>query len=196
MLTRLGPAAEDADLVQALAAADVDALALCYERYGEIAYAVALRVLGDAGIAEDVVQESFLKLWNSASRFDPARGSVRAWLLTMVRNSAIDRMRGRGAHERRELELINAELVPAGGNAADPSLQVSLSVERDAVKDALSRLPPEQRQAIELAYFGGYTQAEIAGLTNVPLSTVKGRMRLALEKLHSYLEGRGLMDER
>jgi RNA polymerase sigma-70 factor, ECF subfamily len=196
VLSRIGSAADDAEIGRALAAADVDALALLYDRYGAIAYSVAVRVLGDPGLAEDIVQESFLKLWNNASSFDANRGSLRSWLLTSVRNRAIDQLRGRGGHERREIDLAGVETIPAAGEGADPWREVSVAMERDAVGEALSRLPVEQRQAVELAFYGGYTQREIAEISKVPISTVKGRMRLALEKLHSYLEGKGLLDER
>ena len=182
----------DPDLAAQLAAGSQPALAELYDRYGPLAYSVAFRVLGDPGRAEDAVQEAFLKIWNGAASFDVRRGSLRGWLLTSVRNRSIDYLRGRGAHERRELELqpTLAESAPH----SDPWREVSLSLERAAVREAMSSLPPEQREAIELAYFGGYSHKEIAGMTSVPLSTVKGRMRLALEKLSSYLLGRGLVD--
>lgn len=195
MLTRLGPAASDTEIGRALAAADVDALAIIYDRYGALAYSVAVRILGDAKLAEDIVQESFLRLWNNASTFDTGKGSLRGWLLTSVRNRAIDQLRGRGAHERRELDLENAKSLPAAGTGADPWRDVAAGIERDVVRDALARLPVEQKQAVELAFYGGYTYREIAEISRVPLSTVKGRMRLALEKLHSYLEGKGLLNE-
>ena len=156
---------------------------------------MAVRVLGDARLAEDIVQEAFLKLWNSASAFDAGKGSLRAWLLTSVRNRAIDQLRGRGAHERREVDLDSAGSVSASGVGADPWREVAAALERDAVRDALARLPVEQKQAVELAFYAGYTYREIAEISRVPLSTVKGRMRLALEKLHSYLEGKGLLNE-
>lgn len=196
VLSRLGSAAGDAELGRALAAADVDALALLYDRYGAIAYSVAVRVLGDPGLAEDIVQESFLKVWNNAASFDPNRGSLRSWLLTSVRNRAIDQLRGRAAHEREEVDLSGAEPQQPDAPGADPWREVSLTMERDAVSEALRRLPIEQKQAVELAYYGGYTQREIAEISKVPVSTIKGRMRLALEKLHSYLEGKGLVDDR
>jgi RNA polymerase sigma-70 factor (ECF subfamily) len=182
----------DPDLAAGLAAGNQDALAELYDRYGRLAYSVALRVLGDAGRAEDVVQDAFLKLWNNAAQFDVARGSLRTWLITAVRNRSIDTLRGRGAHERQEREL-KPEL-QASGPASDPWRDVSNSLEQIAIREALNILPAEQRQAVELAYFGGYSQSEIADMARVPLSTVKGRMRLALEKLSSYLKGRGLID--
>src|SRR6202521_1537426 len=182
----------DPDLVAQLAAGSQEALAELYDRYGRLAYAVALRVLGDPGRAEDAIQEAFLNIWNHAGSFDVRRGSLRTWLLTSVRNRSVDYLRGRGAHERQELELQPAQA--EAGPRSDPWREVSLSLERSAVREAMSSLPAEQRQAIELAYFGGYSHREIAEVTRVPLSTVKGRMRLALEKLSSYLQGRGLVD--
>ena len=182
----------DTDLVAQLAAGSHEALAELYDRYGRLAYSVALRVLGDPGRAEDAVQEAFLKIWNHASSFDARRGSLRTWLLTSVRNRSIDYLRGRGAHERQELELQPA--LPEVAPRSDPWREVSLSLERSAVREAMSNLPAEQRQAVELAYFAGYSHREIAEMTHVPLSTVKGRMRLALEKLSSYLQGKGLID--
>ena len=182
----------DADLAVVLAAGNQDALLELYDRYAGLAYAVAMRVLGDPGRAEDVVQEAFLKIWTNATGFDPKKGSLRTWLITAVRNRSIDYLRGRGAHERQELELPQ-ELAGSGARS-DPWREVSLSLERMAVREAVGSLPAEQRQAVQLAYFGGYSQSEIADMTHVPLSTVKGRMRLALEKLSSYLKGRGLID--
>ncbi len=181
----------DSELAVALAAGSQDALAELYDRYSSLAYGIALRVLGDPGRAEDAVQEAFLNVWNRAAAFDPARGSLRSWLLTAVRNRSIDYLRGRGAHERQEQEL---QPVAATVALSDPWHEVSLKLERDAVREAMTSLPPEQRQALELAYFGGYSQHEIANLTRVPLGTVKGRIRLALEKVSSYLRGRGLVD--
>lgn len=196
MLSGAGSAPSDVEVGRGLAAADVGALAVLYDRYGSLAYGVAQRILGDAGMAEDVVQESFLKLWRNAAAFDPDRGSLRSWLIASVRNRAIDQLRGRGRHESREADLAAAENTVQADARTDPWREVSMALERDAVTDALRRLPAEQKQAIELAYYGGYSQREIAEIAKVPLSTVKGRMRLALEKLHSYLEGKGLFDER
>ena len=182
----------DTQLGAALAAGDTTALEELYDRYGSLAYSVSVRILGDPGKAEDVVQDAFLRLWNSGS-FDPAKGSLRTWLMTAVRNRSIDYLRGRGGHERFEKEI--PETVAASGMGSDPWREVSASLERDAIKEALAILPAEQRQTVELAYFGGYSHREIADMIRVPLSTVKGRMRLAMEKLHSYLQGRGFVYE-
>jgi RNA polymerase sigma-70 factor (ECF subfamily) len=181
---------DDRDLAAALAAGDQAALAELYDRYGGLAYSVALRILGDSGTAEDCVQDAFLKLWRGSSAFDAGRGSLRTWLVAAVRNRSIDLLRGRAAHERQELQLMP----DVGSHDSGPEEEAAASVERAAVRAALADLPAEQRRTVELAYFGGYTQGEIAEITGVPLSTVKGRMRLALEKLASYLKGRGLVD--
>lgn len=195
MLSRVGSWVSDVELAQALASGDLNAMSTLYARYGALAYSVAIRVLGDPGLAEDTVQESFLKLWRSAARFDASRGSLRGWLLTLVRNRAIDQLRGRGAQEKREIDLTSVDALQGAGAAPDPWREVSFAMERDAIREALARLPVGQREAVELAYYSGYTLREIAEIANVPLSTIKGRMRLALDKLHSYLEGKGLFDD-
>ena len=190
MAIRVLTGLDDQELARGLAAGEVGALEGLYDRYGRLAYAVAYRVLGDAGRAEDVVQDCFLKLWNSRRGFDAERGSLRTWILTSVRNRSIDYTRGRAAHERREREIpATIELI---GPGSDPWSEVAQRMEAEAMLEALASLPAEQRQVIELAYYGGYTQNEIAEQKQVPLSTVKGRTRLALEKLHSYLLARGM----
>ena len=131
----------DPDLVAQLAAGSQEALAELYDRYGRLAYSVALRVLGDPGRAEDVVQEAFLRIWNHAASFDARRGSLRTWLLTSVRNRSIDYLRGRGAHERQELGLEPA--LAEVGLRSDPWREVSLSIERTAVREAMGNLPAE-----------------------------------------------------
>ena len=179
----------EAETVSRMRQGDVDALAAIYDLYGDLAFSVALRLLGDQQKAEDVTQEAFLSLWQHAGSFDVAKGSLRGWLMTIVRNRAIDVLRGRGA--RSEVPLI--ELAPVYGSGPDPWQAVAASLEAQAVREAMASLPVEQRQVVELAYFGGYTHREIADVVRLPLGTVKGRMRLALEKLHSYLVGRGLV---
>ena len=196
MLSRVGSGISDVELAKALASGDLNALDTLYTRYGALAYSVAVRVLSDPGLAEDTVQESFLKLWSSAAGFDASRGSLRGWLLTLVRNRAIDQLRSRGAKEKREVDLTGVEALPGSAASPDPWREVSFAMERDAVREALARLPVAQREAVELAYYSGYTLREIAEMAKVPLSTIKGRMRLALDKLHSYLDGKGLLDDR
>jgi RNA polymerase sigma factor (sigma-70 family) len=182
----------DLELAAALTAGDMAALDTLYVRYGRLAYSLALRILGDPGRAEDVVQEAFVKIWSRAPSFDAARGSLRTWVLTIVRNSAVDQLRHASGRERDELALL-AE-IPAQGEGSDPWREVAEALERKSVRDALRALPAEQRQVIELAYFGGYSQVEISRMLGIPLGTIKSRTRLAHEKLCSYLQGRGLTD--
>ena len=188
-----GDQGREAGLAAGLAAGNHEALAELYDRYATVAYGVAMRVLGDPGRAEDAVQDAFMNVWNHAASFDAERGSLRAWLLTSVRNRSIDYLRGRGGRDRERERELHPEVAYAL-SPSDPWREVALSLERTAVRDAMASLPAEQRQVIELAYFGGYTHAEIADMARVPLGTVKGRMRLALEKMGSYLRGRGLVD--
>lgn len=187
-----GSSPSDVELAAALADGREEALAQLYDRYGGLVYSVALRILGDPARAEDAVQESFFSVWNNAGRFDANRGSLRAWLVTTARNRSIDYIRGRGGRERRE-QGLEGETVSAD-TTSDPWRELSRSMERTAVREAVASLPAEQRKAIELAYFDGYSCREIAELTQAPLGTVKGRLRLGLEKMASYLQGRGLLD--
>src|ERR1700674_6085009 len=144
----MGPAASeglaDPDLVAQLAAGSQEALAELYDRYGRLAYSVALPVLGDPGRAEDVVQEAFLRIWNHAGSFDVSRGSLRTWLLTAVRNRAVDYLRGRGAHERQELELQPA--LAEVGPRSEPWREGSLPHDGTAGREAMSSPPAQQRQ--------------------------------------------------
>lgn len=183
---------DDRQLAARLARGDESALAEVYDLHAGIAYGLALKILSDPGRAEDAVQDAFLKLWQSAGSFDNGRGSLRGWLLTIVRNRAIDLLRGREGHHRQAQEL--PEALPADLETTDPFRQVSQRIEGEEVRQALHNLTPEQRQVVELAYWGGYSQREIAEMIRIPIGTVKGRMRLALEKLSSYMEVRGLLD--
>lgn len=172
---------------------DGDAVAHLYAEYGGIAYAAALAVLHDPARAEEAVQDSFMKIWRNSHRFDPERGSMKTWVLTTVRNRSVDYLRGRHAHERQELQLPGD--AQATGLGADPWRHVASLVDRSALQDGLSKLPWPQREAIELAYFHGYRHPEIARLQRVPLSTVKGRIRLGIKKLHLYIQAQGLVFE-
>jgi RNA polymerase sigma-70 factor, ECF subfamily len=142
-------------------------------------------VLNDAGAAEDVVQESFLAVWRQAERFDAGRGSVRTWLCTIVHNRALDRLRGRRGRSRLDVSM---EAAP-GLAVPDSWEQVAEGLTRDAVRRALDQLPQEQRETVDLAYYGGLSQTEISQRMEVPLGTVKGRTRLALRRLHQLLAG-------
>jgi RNA polymerase sigma-70 factor (ECF subfamily) len=175
----------DGALLTAIQARDPDALGHLYDQYGRLAFALAYRMLGERGVAEDVVQEAFLNVWRRAESFQPGRGSVRSWLLSIVHNLAIDRRRGR---YRRELSDLPLEVVDYSlEDANDPFETVAESLAADQVRAALSALPDDQRQAIELAYFAGLTHHEIAERLDAPLGTVKGRLRLGLRKLRAVL---------
>lgn len=183
---------DDLELAGELAARNEDALVELYNRYGGLAHATALRIVADSATAEDVVQDAFLKLWNNAPRFAANRGSLRTWLTTAVRHRAIDRLRGRSAHEREEQELTPG--METTESVADPWNWIAASVKQTAVREALNSLPRQQRLALELAYFGSFTQLEIARMMGVAVGTVKGRMRLGLEKLSARLTDRRLLD--
>jgi len=176
----------DEALLAAIGSGDVDALGLLYDRYNRLAIAVAYRVLGDHTAAEDTVQDAFLSVWRRVDSFDPQRGSARGWLLTIVRNAAVDRRRGRHARARQDATLDDVTFRLAS-DGEETFAAVAASVEATRVRDALALLPSEQREAIELAYFGGLTQQEIAERTGAALGTVKGRMRLGLHKLRAAL---------
>ncbi|MFN2465243.1 MAG: sigma-70 family RNA polymerase sigma factor [Candidatus Dormibacteria bacterium] len=181
----------DAEITEPLKEGRPEAIELMYDRYAGLAYGLALRILGDPGRAEDVVQEVLLSVWRKPDRFDASRGSFRTWLMTLVRNRAIDNLRGHWRHQGADVELGD-DLQDASGGS-DPWPAVALSLERDVVRDALTALPADQRQAVELAHYGGLSHSEIASKLGLPLGTVKGRLRLAMEKMHSFLTARGVM---
>jgi RNA polymerase sigma-70 factor (ECF subfamily) len=176
----------DEDIVDLLARARPEGIEVLYDRHGRLAYSVALRILGDPAAAEDVVQEAFMSIWRRSATYRPERGSLRSWVCTIVRNRAIDGLRGRAGRARQDLPI---EAAPARPELGDTWDAVAAELERQDVRRVLDRLPAEQRQAIELAYFGGYSQSEISSLLHVPLGTVKGRTRMAMAKLRSALEG-------
>ena len=167
---------------------DVAALEEAYARYGKPVWSLARKVAGDDGTAEEVVQEAFLRLWTRASDYDPARGRLLPWLLTIAHHRAIDEVRRRRA--RGELEGLDAAIVTVEAPNADPVDTAIAHDDREAIRVALASLPAAQRQAIELAYFGGFSQAEIAASHGEPLGTIKTRMRLALQKMRDLLATR------
>ena len=187
---------DDALLARRIREGDSDALGELYDRYASVALATALRVVADRQLAEDLVHDSFVAVWQKIDRFDATRGTLRSWLLTIVRNRGIDRLRA----ARPSMEVGVADemsLLRSGPNpTADDALR---SLSGAQVREAITRLPDEQRRAIELAYFEGRTYREIAALTGVPQGTANGRLRLALGKLRETLrraEGAPLGDER
>ena len=176
-------AATDEKLLWAFQQNNIEALEEFYDRHQGIALAVAYRVLEDRQLAEDVLQEAFLAVWRQAGSFNPERGQVRAWFLSIVRHRAIDVTRGRSfAKERLSLDEISLE--PQNPDAWQ---ELSAKLDGEQIKGAVEALPSVQREAVMLAYFSGLTHREIADRTGVPLGTVKGRMRLAMQKLRGLL---------
>jgi RNA polymerase sigma-70 factor (ECF subfamily) len=175
----------DEDLMQLVRRADPDAFAVVYERHSGSAYALAYRMTGTRGAAEDVTQEAFISVWRSGARFDRNRGSVRSWVLGIVHHRAIDALRRGKVRDRPRVEDENAaEKLEAPENT---ELEVARRDEAATVRRAMEVLPSEQVQVIELAYFGGFTHTEIADMLDTPVGTVKGRMRLGLKKLRDQL---------
>jgi RNA polymerase sigma-70 factor (ECF subfamily) len=176
--------ARDADLVARLQQRDAQALAELYDRYGRLAYSLILRVVRDAAIAEDLVQETFLRVWNRAQGFDAGKGSIGPWLLAVARNRAIDYLRSVGGRERNALEFEETDH-PALYTDMEQDLLLSDKTRR--VKAAMERLPANHRQVIELAYFEGLSQSEMAERMGQPLGTIKTWVRAALQTLRSDL---------
>jgi RNA polymerase sigma-70 factor (ECF subfamily) len=172
-----------------LVSGDLGALDRLYEQYGAMAFSIAYRITGDRAAAEDVVQEAFLGAWRNAARYVDARGSVRTWLLSIVHHRAVDAVRRR----RPTVELPDTEAsLPDTLTLPDTWADVEHRLDREAVLAAMTSISEVQREAIELAYFGGLTQTEIAARTGVPLGTVKGRLRLGLQGLRAALLPTGL----
>ncbi|HEY7398527.1 MAG TPA: sigma-70 family RNA polymerase sigma factor [Gaiellaceae bacterium] len=171
----------DEALLALVARGEEDALAALYDRFGRVAYGIALRVLRDPELAEDAVQEAFLGAWRTAVAFDPSRGTASTWLLTLVHRRAVDVVR---REQRRRTEPLPDDPADSVGGTDEDAL---IRDRRRAVQDALARLPDDQRRALELAYYGGLTQSELAEALGVPLGTVKSRMFTALQRLRDLL---------
>jgi RNA polymerase sigma-70 factor, ECF subfamily len=174
----------DHDIWRPLLEGQPSAVSLLYERYGVLAFTLAYRVLNDRQAAEDVVQDAFLAVWQRAATYSAARGSLRSWLCAIVRNCAIDRTRGRAARRRLDIPFEEAIGHPDG---ADVCADVIRILDADRVRASMSALSTAERQTLELAYYGGHSQSEIARLMCVPLGTVKGRTRAGLGKLRREL---------
>jgi RNA polymerase sigma-70 factor, ECF subfamily len=182
----------DAALVARMAAGDEHALGVLYDRWATTVHTIAYYLLGQADDAEDAVEETFWQAWREAGRYDASRGAVSTWLSTIARSRALDRQRARRRRAEEPLDGIvpssEGSGVAGSGNAhASPQQQAEASERARDVAAALEKLPAEQREVIELAYFGGLSQSEIAARTSLPLGTVKTRARLALEKLRAPL---------
>jgi RNA polymerase sigma-70 factor (ECF subfamily) len=196
----------DTSLMRQLIEGSQDALAGLYDRHAQLVFATAMRVTRDRGIAADVVQETFLTLWNRAELFDPARGALPAWLLTIARNRAIDHLRSAGRNDRAatfssfargeaddhstvEWLTSTGDLIGTAGAEPGPELALADKETREVIQDALASLAPLERRVIELAYGAGLSQSEIAAHLGWPVGTVKTRTRRALRHLRDRIEG-------
>jgi RNA polymerase sigma factor (sigma-70 family) len=181
------PDPSDEQLMRRIADGDTQAIGLLYDRYSRLVYSQARRICAEDGLAEDTAQEVFLALWRNPGRFDPNRGRFSSWLLTVVHHKAVDAVRRENTARRRMISTTDEYVeksLPAGPGADEAAMS---SVMGSCVQDALNHLPAEQRRAIALAYYGGYTQREVAAITSVPLGTVKSRMYNATQQLRRLL---------
>ena len=177
----------DADLITLVEDDDPEAFAALYERHGRAAYYLAYRIAGERQAAEDLVQEAFLEAWRAAGSYRTEKGSVKTWVLSIVRNRGIDLLRSSASRRRIQHRAQAAALTSQPGGAFAETWH---DPQRERIREALSHLPPEQLEVLELAYFSGYTHAEIAELLSLPLGTVKGRVRLSLKKVKERLSER------
>jgi len=179
----------DEDLISLVETNDPQAFAVLYDRHGRAAYSLAYRMMGERQAAEDLVQDAFLKVWRAAGSYRAERGSVRTWLLSIVHNRGIDQLRSL-ASRRRTQEKIEASTPRS--QPSEAFAQSWANSQREQVRRALKTLPKEQLKVLELAYFSGYTHVEIAELLDLPLGTVKGRMRQGLKKMKEYFDSQDM----
>jgi RNA polymerase sigma-70 factor (ECF subfamily) len=180
----------DEDLISLVQTNDAEAFAVLYDRHSRTAYSLAYRMMGERQAAEDLLQDAFLKLWRAAGSYRAERGSVRTWLLSIVHNRGIDQLRSSASRRRTQ------EKVEASAPWVQPSEAFAQSwrnAQREQVREALKSLPEEQLKVLELAYYSGYKQVEIAELLGLPLGTVKGRMRLGLKKIKDYFDSQDMV---
>jgi RNA polymerase sigma-70 factor (ECF subfamily) len=175
----------DEDVMQLVRRGDARAFEVIYERHSGAAFSLAYRMMGTRSGAEDVTQDAFLSMWRSGARYDRARGSVRTWVLGIVHHRAIDALRRATVHDRRRAGDEGIEERFEARERTD--VEAARREEAGTVRGALSSLPADQSQVIELAYFGGFTHTEIADMLDAPVGTIKGRMRLGLKKMRSQL---------
>jgi RNA polymerase sigma factor (sigma-70 family) len=182
----------DYDLLALVRQGDREAFAQVYDRYSEAAYSLAVRIVRDRDLAADVVQDAFLAVWKNARAFDPARGQASTWILTMTHNKAVDLVR---REQRRRADQLDEDRLEVPSSEASPDHLAWLSSARGQIREAMERLPEHHRQVIELAYFGGYSQSELAQILAVPMGTVKSRTFAALKALRVALEESGWSKE-
>jgi len=177
----------DEELMHLVQDGSTDAFEVVYDRHGAAAYSLAYRMVGNRALAEDITQEAFLSAWRSRARFEPQRGTARSWVLGIVHHRGIDALRRNLVHDRRRSGAEAEEERREPATLTD--VEVVRREEAASVREALGALPPEQSRVLELAYFAGFTQSQIAEMLKMPIGTVKGRMRLGLAKLRSSLAG-------
>jgi RNA polymerase sigma factor (sigma-70 family) len=177
----------DESLLSLVASSDENALAELYDRFGRVAYGLALRILRDDALAQDAVQDAFLAVWRSADRFLAERAKASTWILTLVHRRAVDLVR---REDRRRADPLESAPEPTAQTTAED--EATLGFQRRVVQEALRRLPPEQREALELGYYGGLTQTELAERLGQPLGTIKSRMFTGLNRLRDLLAQAGL----
>jgi RNA polymerase sigma-70 factor (ECF subfamily) len=175
----------DEDLMGLVQDGDARAFEVIFDRHADVAFSLAYRMCGRRAVAEDVVQDAFLSLWRSGARYDRTRGSVRSWVLSVVHNRGIDFFRRESV--RAGKDVSDDEAVARLASGASTEAEVQRLDDAVQVREALAVLPAEQRQVIELAYYGGFSHTEISAMLDVPAGTVKGRMRLGLTKLRVSL---------
>jgi RNA polymerase sigma-70 factor (ECF subfamily) len=175
----------DEDLMALVQRGDARAFEALYDRHGSAAFSLAYRIAGNRAAAEDIVQEAFLSVWRSSVRYQPERGNLRSWLLSVVHNRAIDWLRRSVAHARHEVEDEGLEERKPAAEYTD--VEAIRRDEARTIRSAMNSLPSDQLRVVELAYFGGFTHSQIADMLGMPLGTVKGRMRLALDKMRDGL---------
>jgi RNA polymerase sigma-70 factor, ECF subfamily len=178
---------DDIQLLRRMAEGNEQALATFYDRWNSMVHAVVLRILRQRDDVEDVVEEAFWQAWRQSSRYEPSRGSVQTWLLTIARSRALDRVRTLKRHREEPLIGDGGEVVLEQASEGDASTEAESAERRAIVLAALAELPAEQREALELGYYNGLSQSEIAERTGQPLGTIKTRMRLAMQKLKGRL---------
>jgi RNA polymerase sigma-70 factor (ECF subfamily) len=179
---------DDASLIEQIARAQMDAFAELYDRYHRLVFSVAYAILGDRAVAEEVTLDVFVRVWQRAQTYQPERGKVSTWLVAITRHKAIDLLRWKKLRPESNSLDWDVSSLQNGFTLHDPEEQAELAQQRERVRQALAQLPADQRQALSLAYFRGYSQLQIAEALKEPLGTVKTRIRLGMQKLRELLK--------
>jgi len=179
---------DDVTLIRRIAQAQADAISELYDRYKRLVFSIAFAVVGDRAVAEEVTLDVFVQVWRKAGSYLPERGKVSTWLIAITRNHAIDVLRWQNSHPEADGVVWDEISLPDGQGTHELENGMEFSAERERVRNAVSHLPEDQRQAVAMAYFKGYTQSQIAHVLKQPLGTIKTRIRLAMQKLRKLLD--------